>query len=86
MNTQKCEPISTVTKCQRVETYLLYFKVIVFLPQTKVPPRFRLESSVLSRLLSTGVANSQTLYFRIEKRYVFTRNKSLTKVPVPLRR
>ena len=35
------------------------FKVIVYLPQTKVPPNCKSESSALSRWLSTGVANSQ---------------------------
>ena len=40
---QKCDPIFTWTKGQRVGTYLYSFKVIVLLPQTKVPPRFRSE-------------------------------------------
>ena len=74
---QKCEPVVTLTSGQRVRTYLCSFKVIVFLPQTKVPPRFRSESSVLSRLLSTGVANSQPLYFRNREVDVSTSNKSL---------
>ena len=53
-----------LTKGQRIGTYLYSFKVIVFLPQAKVPPRFGAESSAFTRLLSTGVSNSQTLYFR----------------------
>lgn len=32
----------------------------VLLPHTKDPPRLRAESSALARLLTTGVANSQT--------------------------
>ena len=61
---QKCELVSTLTKGHRVGTHLYSFKVIVFLPQRKVPPRFWSESSGLSRLLSMGVPNNQTLYFR----------------------
>ena len=62
MKAQKCEPISNLTKGQRIGTYLYSFKVAVFLPQTKVLPRFRSESSALSRLLSTGMTNTYSLY------------------------
>ena len=64
MEAQQFEPISTLTKGQRVETYLYFFKDIVFLHQTKVLSRFRSENCALSRLLSTGLANIQTLYFK----------------------
>ena len=57
---QNDQPISMLTKGQRVETY----KVIVLLPQTKDPTRYCSESSALSRLLSTEVTNSQTLCSR----------------------
>ena len=78
----------TLTKGQRVGTYLYSFKVIVFLPQTKVSPRFRSKSSVLSMLLSTGASNSQPLYFRnrVDRFLPQTKSKDPTKVPVFLRR
>ena len=56
---QKCEPISTLIKDQSVGTDLYFFKVIVFLPQTKFPPSFRSESSDLPRLLLSGGTNRQ---------------------------
>ena len=59
MEAQKCEPISTLIKDQIAGSYLYFFKVIVFLPQTNVPPTFRSKTSALSKLLSTGVSNSQ---------------------------
>lgn len=40
------------------------FKIVVFLLQGKVPPRFRLECCGLSMLLSIGVADIQTFYFK----------------------
>ena len=50
----------------------------LFLPQIMIPLRFRSESSSLSRLLSTGVANTQTLLLQGQRsRYVSTPNKSV---------
>lgn len=51
-------------KVKEFELISSSFKFIVLLPQTKVPHGLRSESSALSRLMSTGVSNSQTLYFR----------------------
>ena len=58
-------------KVRVLEITSSFFKVIVYLPQKKVPPRFRSESSVLSRLLSTCVVNSQTLYFKYREEDMF---------------
>ena len=60
---RKCESISLLTKGQRIGNCLYSFKVIVFLPQRKLPPRFRTKSPALSGLLSTGVTYSQPLFF-----------------------
>ena len=71
---RKCESISTLTNL--LGTYLEFgtsssFKVIVILPQAKVSPRCSSESSALSRILPTGVANSQTLYYKYREVDVF---------------
>ena len=58
-------------KGQRVETELYSFKVIVLLPQTKVPSRFRSESSAFSMLSSTGIADRQTFDFKYRELDMF---------------
>lgn len=55
---------------QRVGTHLYSLEVIVFLLQ-RFHLDFRSESSACARLLSTGVANIQTLYFRIGEAEMF---------------
>ena len=56
---------------QMSENLNLPLKVIVLLPQTKVPPRFRSESSAFSMLSSTSIADSQTFDFKYRELDMF---------------